>query len=308
MSRDRVRICVVAAVVAVATPGCGLGPGESTNGDGSLTVTRDYGAESLLEAQVSEPKESETVMKLLDREATIETLYGGGFVQSIEGIEGGFTDDRSYDWFFYVNGVESEVGAAEVPVRGGDRIWWDHRDWTSAMRVPAVVGSWPEPFLQASAGAARDPVRIDCAGDRSPCDVAADKLAEAGVNAEIATAGDAESSDAPRVVVGPWAEISSDPAARLLEKDPASSGVFARFEAGGLELLDERATGVLEAEGLVAATRDGRSAPTWLVTGIDPEGVAAAVELLDDEILRDRYAVASVDGEPVALPVPGDAP
>jgi len=291
------------AVLAVAAPGCGLGPGDSTSGDASLTVTRDYGAESLLEAEVSEPKESETVMRLLDREAEIETLYGGGFVQSIEGVEGGFEDDRSYDWFFYVNGIESEVGAAEVSVRGGDRIWWDHRDWTSAMRMPAVVGSWPEPFLQASAGAGLEPVRIDCAGDRSACDLAADKLAEAGVKAEITTAGETKTSDALRIVVGAWPEIRSDPAARLLEKSPASSGVFARFEDEELALLDETGAEVLPAEGLVAATRDGEAAPTWFVTGVDPEGVMAAVELLDDEILHDRYAVASAAGQPVPIPV-----
>ena len=63
-----------------------------------------------------------------------------------------------------MNGIESPVGSAERPVAGGDRIWWDHRDWTDAMRVPAVVGSWPEPFLQASAGEERLPVRVECAG------------------------------------------------------------------------------------------------------------------------------------------------
>ena len=51
------------------------------------------------------------------------------------------------DWFFYVNGIESPIGAAEYELGDGDRVWWDYRDWTAAMRVPAVVGSWPEPFV-----------------------------------------------------------------------------------------------------------------------------------------------------------------
>ena len=115
-------------------------------------MTRDYGADELIEATLEDPPESETVMRMLDSEAEIETRYGGGFVQSIEGISGTAEGGRTSDWFFYMNGVESSIGAAEAEVRGGDRIWWDHRDWTEAMRVPAVVGSWPEPFLQASAG------------------------------------------------------------------------------------------------------------------------------------------------------------
>ena len=40
------------------------------------------------------------------------------------------------DWFFFVNGVESEVGAAEYELSPGDRVQWDYRDWDTAMRVP----------------------------------------------------------------------------------------------------------------------------------------------------------------------------
>ena len=56
--------------------------------EATLTVTRDYGAEVLLEATREDPPESETVMRMLDSEAEIETRYGGGLVQSIEGISG----------------------------------------------------------------------------------------------------------------------------------------------------------------------------------------------------------------------------
>ena len=75
-----------------------------------------------------------------------------------------------------MNGIESPVGSADRAVAGGDRIWWDHRDWTDAMRVPAVVGSWPEPFLQHSADEDRLPVRVECAGAPAPCTTAAERL------------------------------------------------------------------------------------------------------------------------------------
>ena len=56
MSRGRFPgFVAAAALVAVAAPGCGLGPGESSEGEARLTVTRDYGAERLLEATVSDP-------------------------------------------------------------------------------------------------------------------------------------------------------------------------------------------------------------------------------------------------------------
>ena len=132
-----------ALLCSAAVAGCGLGPGTSSRGTATLTVTRDYGTKTVVEASDRDPPESETVIRLLDREAEITTRYGGGFVQSIDGVSGTESQGRRNDWFFYVNGIESPVGAAQYDLSGGDRIWWDYRDWTSAMRVPAVVGSWP---------------------------------------------------------------------------------------------------------------------------------------------------------------------
>jgi len=256
------------------------------------------------------------VIRLLDREADITTRYGGGFVQSIEGLGGTERDGRSYDWFFYMNGIESPVGSAEVRVHGGDRVWWDYRDWTDAMRVPAVVGSWPEPFLQASAGADRVPVRVVCAGPKAPCGVAQDRLADAGVDASV----EPDSSDAPddsaamRLLVGPWDEVRHDRVAAQLDAGPGTSGVFARFEspAGGggsgedLVALDPAGRPARELgshAGLLAALGEGDDPPTWLATGSDGAAVRRAVGLLDEKTLGDRYAVAAVaHGAPVPLP------
>ena len=213
--------------------GCGLGPGESSEGEATLTVTRDYGAEQVLEASESDPAESETVIRFLDREAEITTRYGGGFVQSIDGVAGEVSDGRSHDWFFFVNGIESPTGAAEVPVRGGDRIWWDYRDWTDAMRTPAVVGSWPEPFAQASAGADRSPVRVVCEGRaralRPGC--ASGSPTRASTRASSARAAPGRGR---RCRCGCWSARGRRSAPtrrpRQLERGPATSGVFARFE------------------------------------------------------------------------------
>ena len=146
-----VRILAAALVLcAAAAAGCGLGPGKD-QGDVSLTVTRDYGSKVLLQKSDS-INESDTVFRVLDRNADMSTRYGGGFVQSIDGLAGSQSGGRSSDWFFYVNGIESPIGSAQYDLSGGDRVWWDYRDWTAAMRVPAVVGSWPEPFVHGFQG------------------------------------------------------------------------------------------------------------------------------------------------------------
>jgi hypothetical protein len=310
LSARRTLAVAAALACAVVAAGCGIGEGESSDGTAYLTVTRDYGSEKLLEATVADPPESETVLRFLDREADITTRYGGGFVESIEGVEGRQAGTRSFDWFFYVNGIESSVGAADVRVYGGDRVWWDYREWTAAMRVPAVVGSWPEPFAHGQEGK-RFPVRIDCLGADESCSDVAGGLESEGVAASIGSSAAPSEGELLRVVVGMWDEVRADSAASLIEDGPATSGVFADFEpagGGGYDLvaLDPgggEATRAAAGAGLVAAVREGEEQPTWVVTGTDEAGLDAAVELLDTESLRDHYAVASAGGEELALPV-----
>lgn len=302
------RPCITAVAIALlaaalATAGCGLGPGPDV-GRVSLRVTREYGSEQVLPPASDEASESDTVMRVLERDADISTRYGGGFVQSIDGLEAEERFGRSLDWFFYVNGVESTVGAADYSLHGGEAIWWDYRDWSAAMRVPAVVGSWPQPFAGGYDGERR-PVAVECLGGGTACDTARGALEAAGVDL-----GAGSPRGAIRMLVGPWARLRRDPAAAQLEGGPQASGVFAGFErrGGGFRLtglaVDGRpARAFGPGAGLVAATRRYEAPPTWLVTGADLAGVRAAAGLLDPADLRDRYAVASEGGRETPLPI-----
>jgi hypothetical protein len=299
-------VAIALLLAALAAAGCGLGPGAGV-GDVSLTVTRDYGARQLLRPRSDAASESDTVMRVLDRESEVSTRYGGGFVQAIDGLEAERAGGRAWDWFFYVNGVESTVGAADYPLRGGDAIWWDYRNWGAAMRVPAVVGSWPQPFTGGYDGRRR-PVALECLGGGGACEVVRRRLEDAGV--AIATGSP---DGAIRVLVGPWRELRKDPAAAQIEDGPQASGVFARFSVGGpapgcrLEALDESGSPVSgpgAGAGLVAATRRYEAPPTWVVTGCDRAALARAAGVFDEADLAERYAVlAKAGGGVVPLPV-----
>ena len=300
----RRRLAVATGVAcSVAIVACGLGPGPSI-GAVELTVTRDYGTERLLRHTDRDASESETAMRLLDRNADISTRYGGGFVQSLNGIAGDQHGGRFFDWFFYVNGVESSIGAAEYSLHGGDRVWWDYRDWTAAMRVPAVVGSFPEPFLHGYAGR-RHPVRVSCFAAGPACSVVRERLRGQGV-----VLGDG-GGDPIRVLVGPWKALHDDQAAALLDRGPAESGVFAEFEPGAehfaltpLDVEGGAGPALRRGAGLLAAVRDGEQPPTWLVTGTDGAGTGAAARALDPLELRDRYALAITRGRRIPVPLP----
>jgi Domain of unknown function (DUF4430) len=296
-----VRILAAAlALGATAAAGCGLGPGKST-GDVDLTVTRDYGTKVLLEKQDS-IHESDTVFRVLDRNADVMTRFGGGFVQSIDGLSGSQSGGRRSDWFFYVNGIESPIGSAQYDLSAGDRIWWDYRDWTAAMRVPAVVGSWPEPFVHGFQGKGYGAAFV-CMSSEDTCATAQTKITAAGATV---TTG---SLPQIRVVIGPWQAVRKDPLARELSEAPSESGVFARFVGVRKPLLDllneqgQSAGSVGKGGGLIAALRDGDQPPVWVVTGTDDKGVAAAASLLGPA-LRNRYAVATQPGAgPIGVPV-----
>jgi hypothetical protein len=287
---------------ALATAGCGLGPGADV-GSVELTVTRDFGAAPMLQRSV-QARESDTVMRVLEGEAEIETRYGGGFVHAIDGLAEEQGGGDPYDWFFYVDGVESPIGAAEVEVEGGERIWWDYRNWSATNHVPAVVGSWPAPFVDGVAGK-RYPVALECLDGGAACEVAREALEREGV--ELAAGAP---KVAIRILVGPWERLRDDAIAKLIEAGPSESGVFADFEGtgGGYEAValdeeGEEAQGLGPDAGLVAATSRYGGPPVWIVTGGTGDAVRTAAESLDAETLRDHFAVAVKDDEVTSLPV-----
>jgi hypothetical protein len=144
------RIALALAVLLLA--GCGGGE-EGAAGGAELWITRDRGAEVLLEADVAS---GQTVMEALRGEAEVETRYGGRFVQAIDGVAGSLA--RGWDWFYFVNGVAPDRGAADFRLRAGDVAWFDYRRWGGEAEVPVVVGAFPEPFVHGFDGERREAV------------------------------------------------------------------------------------------------------------------------------------------------------
>ena len=302
---------LVAAIVAATAAGCGLGAGPAPGGV-QLTVTRDFGARVLSHASAPKVQGAETVMSLLLRNDKLTTKYGGGFVESIDGLSGGQeVGGDPLDWFYYVNGIEASKGAAATNVHSGDHVWWDLHDWSQTDDVPAVVGSFPEPFLNGVEGK-RLPVRVECAAAQSdPCRTVIARLRALGVPAAVAAIGSGAEPDALQVVVGRWTAVHGDPSVQSIERGPRASGVYARFAANGqtLTLLDGKgaATGTLMAgAGLIAATKDVESAIVWVVSGTDEAGVQRAAQAFDTSSLQNHFALA-VTATGMPLPVPQES-
>ena len=107
---------------------------------------------------------------------------------------------------------QAPKGAAATNVHPGDHIWWDRHDWSQTDSVPAVVGSFPEPFLNGIDGK-RLPVRVECAAVAAdPCRTVSARLRALGVPAPSRRSGSGDEPETLRVLVGPWTAVSGDPA------------------------------------------------------------------------------------------------
>jgi hypothetical protein len=309
----RARALLAALLVACLAPaaaGCGLGEGDERGGGGAtLRVTRDFGHEALGSTRLESVREGETVMRMLRSDFDVTTRFGGRFVQSIDGVEGQGVSGQ-VDWFYWVNGLEADKGAAEWEVLPGDRVQWDHRDWSAGMRIPAIVGAFPEPFASGTEGKRR-PVRVECEEVGSPaCETARQRLKDEGVSTSGSSLGAPGTEAVTRLVVARWPRARIVRGAAGLEDGPEATGVFARFAPDGnaLELLDEKgetARRVTRGDGvgLVLALQPRADELVWIVTALDEQGLEAGVRALDEHDLRDAFAVAVTGDRVEKLPL-----
>jgi hypothetical protein len=303
-ARERTTAAMLGLIAAgFLLGGCGLAA-EAGNEPIKVTVTREFGARSV--ANVSVARGSETVAQLLARSLHAKVASDGS-VQSIDGVSAGAGNGT---WSYYINGISSTISATALKftkVHAGDQVWWDLHDATATSTVRAVVGAYPEPFEHGISGR-RLPTTLECGQGVAPaCKRVSTALTADGVKVATQLMGTGSGEDSLGVVVGTWNEVEGQLVATIVDHGPSASGIYARFTRGGasLQLLNARGQVVRTlgpGAGLIAATRDSQSEPTWLITGADAAGVTAAARALNAGALKDHFAVAVASGRVTALP------
>lgn len=113
-----------------------------------LIVSRDFGAR-VMHDEIVRWRRGLNVMTLLAQQTHVDTAYGGEFVSAIDNVRstfGGVSSAKAADWFYWVDGVLADVGAASYQLHGGDTVWWDYHEWANAMSVPATLSAFPTPW------------------------------------------------------------------------------------------------------------------------------------------------------------------
>lgn len=257
-----------------------------------LVVTTNFGHKKVYAKNVGLVKD-EVGMEVLFRNLDIQTAYGGGFVNSINGIESKFTfftgkDRKKQDWFYWVNGILAPVGVAEYRPSPGDIIWWDYHDWSVTMFAPAVIGSYPQPFKNGFFGKNPGTVIMYTDGYKEKAQDLKQSLIKQGVKQIDLAKYNPKVLEKPKkfyILLGTWDKLSQkSKLIKDMNRKNKLIGTYVKFEGGKVKGLDfkGKAIGSYDHAGAIYAYAPGIGSvrPIWMVTGTDDEGVKKSLDVL----------------------------
>ncbi|QZY55682.1 DUF4430 domain-containing protein [Crassaminicella profunda] len=258
----------------------------------NLVVTTDFGHKKVYAKNVGLVKD-EVGMEILFRNLDIQTAYGGGFVNAINGIESKFTfytgkNRKKQDWFYWVNGILAPVGVAEYRPSPGDVVWWDYHDWGTTMFAPAVIGSYPQPFKSGFWGKNPGTVIMYADGYKDEAEKLKASLMKQGVKQIDLSFFNPKVLEKPKkyyILLGTWDKLSQkSQLMKDINRKNKLIGTYVKFEGGKVKALDfkGKSRASYDHAGAIYAYAAGIGSvcPIWMVTGTDDEGVKKALDVL----------------------------
>jgi hypothetical protein len=324
-ARLRGLVLLLGALILVQIPGCFSGrsdeavvgaessaPASSLAGQAHVIVTRGYGAEVVVDEVVSLAGHT-TAMDALALVADVGTAYGGGFVQGINGI--GDTRVARTDWFYAINGVLANRGAAGEVLRDGDVEHWDFREWRFRRNVSATMGCFPTFFVNGYGGRVCPTVVVYGTDYRSEALAIAGVLEDCGVVdvecVDVSSLGEEWQQERNLIIVAG----AEDALVRDVYASWDKVGLFTRLETSGLSVFTasgEETTLSGETAGLLQPLQNPWNPSgigacenvVLLVSGTDSDGVRSAVDALLEHGDTMATWCGAVVQDKVLLPVP----
>jgi len=266
-----------------------------------VVVTQDFGSQVVLDKYVL-PKKGESALEVLQRVAEVETKYGGGFVVRINGICSRYPKVKK-DWFYYVNGILANVGAGGYKLCPADVEHWDFHEWGFNAFIPAIIGSFPQPFLSGYGGRVRPTVIVHQPGFREIAEKLRDTLTRLGVKEIWLQTTLPEKKHCHLILLG----TQKFEPVRKLNRNYKKLGFFFKFEDEGAVVLDSRGKKArVKSAGVIQATQNpwGVGEAAWMISGTGEAQVRAAADILTEhwEQLDCAFAIALINQKIVRLP------
>jgi len=321
MKMKPIRLLAVIALALLASTtlfACSTQSSKTDNGNTvvRVVVTRNFGQVPILEETLDVPPGS-SAMAALREVADVETTYGGGFVNGINGVRSGYTGKEKIkaDWFFYVNGIQSNVGALDYQPHHGDILHFDFHSWSFRHFIPAVIDDFPSVFRYGFGGKVSPTLIVYPENMKESIVKLEEKLVKLGVNdtgiRNYHELTDEEKQSSNLILVGlPDNNLISE-----LNQNWRRLGFFGYFDNGSLIIInnDGETTGQYStATGIIQATQNPWNPNgigvcqnvVWLVSGTDEMGVKNALDVLINHNNEFQFAGALVvvDGKILRVP------
>lgn len=274
----------------------------------TLWITNDFSKNCLLAKEISYTNQS--AMQILQKACNVKTVYGGAFVTSIDGVGPGQADEKK-NWFYYINGIMANVGARQYSSKPGDNIWWDFHSWDKTVYIPSVIGAYPQPFLSGYGGRAEKTFILYTLSLKGKAFGLKEKLEELGVQNVGLKAFDERlirKQNNIFIIIGSWQDLKRHRVIQDIYKNYRKIGLFIKFEADKLHIMDiygktqkefEKAAAIVATKGGV-----GLSGTIWFITGTDDESIEAALDILINEPGKIKFYSGAVVTSKEILNVP----
>ena len=279
-----------------------------------LLIT-DQSSDALFETEFANPKHL-NVLQILNEHVTVKTKFGGAFVSSLSGFDKEFKEREGAQWFYYVNGIMSPVGAVEYHPTESDHIWWDCHGWGGDRFLGAVVGAYPEPFVSGYGGKVSPTVVWAAQGFEAEAQALTKTLSGFGVTTAKVSSLTRDSSfdieNSISICIGPWAKLEENNSLADMFKNGNKLGIFFTAEDGKIIPLNWNGGrgNFLEKAGIIFAAKSAFQGvnPVWFITGTDESSTREALDLLlnHPDQIKKRPGIFLAGGAISNVPLPAN--
>lgn len=276
-----------------------------------LLVTSEFGNEILFDKSIS--TNASTVLDFLKDNIEVGTSSQGNFVESINNMGG--KNEPQNAWFYYINGISALKGANELQLNDGDKVWWDFHSWDGVPMYNAVIGSYPEPFINGS-NPGDNEVFLLC--DEEYLDIATNLqsyINSQGNNNVHIKESDNEYLDDRKgstILIGVWDDVKNLDYIKHLNDKTNRMGLNFWVDGKQFHFLDAKGNikhSIGDSCGVIVAYSEGMgtNSPLWLVIGSDAQGLNTIANILLEKpnLIAGKFGVGVITAsqEIIALPV-----
>jgi hypothetical protein len=282
-------------------------------GNVNVILSRGFGNKGLAEKSVKY-SEDLSVMEVMEENFNVETAYGGGFINGIDGLKSGFTgvkDKTKMDWFYYVNGILAQVGADDYYLNANDSVIWDYHDWSNNIYVSSIIGAYPLNFTNGHEGNVLNTEILHTKDYKKESEELSTFLKNKGLeNIAVKNLENEGLDDVKRntIVIGTWNDINKIDYLKDIYENGDKTGLFFKIDKN-IKALNNKGHMVNEYEKgsiITSITKEyGLPATIWLVTGNDEESIKRAVKVLyeNPEKIKGKFSLIVTEDEMINIPI-----